>query len=321
MKIRSWVYCRNDSPGFRNSRILKYPPKFSWSDSLENIPIYEKRFQVRHYECDARGLLSQAVILRYMQESAYEASASLGYGMLAYKEADRSWYIRETDISFEQDVWYGEKVMVRTWVKDFHRVRSIRAYNLFAEDGKTRIARAQSDWVFLEQSTGKPRSIPLEMIRAFRPDWTPGKIGERRRSLPGPGPAKNSFRCTRHVEWRDLDPVQHVNNSIYLNYLEDCGLQAERAAGWPLERLEVENLCIVSRRAQLEYKQSARFGDELAIETWLSEPTYASWKRYYRITRAVDGALILQAYLHQSWIDQARKEWVPIPEAAKTDFL
>lgn len=287
---------------------------------MRAFPVYEKVFRVRHYECDARGRLSQAVYLRYMQESAYEASASLGYGMLAYRDTDRSWYIRETDITFHNDAGYGDELVVKTWVEDFQRVRSIRAYEIFTPESKTLLAQARSDWVFLQQSTGTPRSIPVEMVRAFRPDWQTGSEGKRYRFPDEPEAVGMISKMSRQVEWRDLDPVKHVNNSVYLNYLEECGLQAERTAGWSYERLDAENLRIVTQRIQLEYRQPARSGDLLEIDSWLWGRTPTGWKRYFKITRALDGEVIVKGHFHQSWMDLTRRVLVPIPEEVKKDF-
>jgi len=59
------------------------------------------------------------------------------------------------------------------------------------------------------------------------------------------------FRLRRRVEWRDIDMAQHVNNAVYLAYLDDCGLQVAAAHGWPPSRMQAEGFAIVTRRQRI----------------------------------------------------------------------
>jgi acyl-CoA thioesterase FadM len=53
------------------------------------LPVHERTFRVRHYECDARGQVHLAGYLRYMQEAAFDASAALGYDLERYRALNR----------------------------------------------------------------------------------------------------------------------------------------------------------------------------------------------------------------------------------------
>ena len=47
---------------------------------------HTRTFRVRHYECDAYGHLNNANYLRYMQETAFDASAAAGYDLERYNK-------------------------------------------------------------------------------------------------------------------------------------------------------------------------------------------------------------------------------------------
>src|SRR5690606_30982183 len=89
---------------------------------------YSRTFRVRYYECDAYGHLNNANYLRYMQETAFDASAAAGYGLQAYEALGHFWLIRETDIEYRRPLRYDDTVTVTTWVANFRRARSQRVY-------------------------------------------------------------------------------------------------------------------------------------------------------------------------------------------------
>jgi len=85
-----------------------------------------------------------------------EASAAAGYDNSRYEEIGRQWWIRETEVSFLRPLAYGDTVIVKTWVADFHRVRSRRRYAMRLAGSGERVCEAQTDWVFLDTATQRP---------------------------------------------------------------------------------------------------------------------------------------------------------------------
>lgn len=255
--------------------------------------IYQTTLRVRHYECDTYGHVNNANYLRYMEQAAIEASASLGYDDDRYRELGTLWLIRETDIEYLRPLTARDSVTISTWVGDFRRVRSRRFYEFrHAETGEL-VAKANTDWVYLDRASGRPVSVPDAMIAAFAPDQTEAAARERFPAAPPPPPGM--FTMNRVTEWRDIDAAGHVNNATYLNYMEECGIRAARAVGWEMERMRSEGFAIVARRHRIEYRQQAILGEALTISTYLSDVRRMSATRHYIITRADDGALLTQA--------------------------
>jgi acyl-CoA thioester hydrolase len=278
-----------------------------------------RTFRVRYYECDAYGHVNHAQYLRYMQEAAFDASAAAGYDVARYQAMERTWLIRETEIEYLRPLRYGDTVHVKTWVEDFRRIRSRRAYEFLRGESGSLAARASTDWVFLNTATGHPAAIPRELVSAFCPEGAPDPAP--RPGIPRPPPPPPEvFRVRREVEWRDIDPMRHVNNAVYLTYLEDCGVQVAGAHGWSLQRTEAEGLAIVARRHRIEYRQPAALGDELELATWITEVRRATILRHFAISRIEDGALVAQANTRWVWVDLETQRPVRAPASFLDDF-
>lgn len=279
-----------------------------------------RTFHVRLYECDAYGHVNNANYLRFMQESAIDASAAAGYDRARYAEMDRLWLVRETDIEYLQPLRYGDSVQIKTWVADFRRVRSRRAYEFRHTGSGALVARALTDWIFLDSATGRPTAIPREMMHAFFPEGPPQSAPPRTRFPSPPPPPPGVYRMRRRVEWRDLDETQHVNNAAYLAYLEDCGLQVCAAHGWPLARMQEEGFAIVARRHRIEYRQPALFDDELELTTWAYDMKHTSALRHFAIARVGDDAPVAQARTRWVWVNLETGRPIRIPEPFLADF-
>ena len=147
---------------------------------------YTRKFRVRHYECDALGHLNNVNYVRYMQETAFDASTAAGFDGAAYEELGCYWLIRETDIEYLKPSQYGDTLEIKTWVIDVHRVRSRRAYEIRNHENNELVANASTDWVFLERDSNRPVRIPDEFRSAFFPDDAPDAFPKREKFPPLP---------------------------------------------------------------------------------------------------------------------------------------
>lgn len=284
------------------------------------LPTHTRIFRVRHYECDGYGHLNHANYLRWMQETAFDASAAVGYDFDRYAALGRTWLIRDTDIEYLGPLHYGDDAAVKTWVIDMGRVRSRRVYQVTNARSGDLCARAMMDWVYLDTETLRPASIPGAMQAAFLPDGPPADAPPRDR-FPGlPEPPPGAFTTRRRVEWRDVDPMGHVNNAVYLSYLEDAAMGIAAALGWPSARMEAAGFGVVARQHRIEYRLPAVMGDEIDITTWISNVRAATVMRHFTLTRPADGALIARAHTRWVWVDITTGHAMRIPTGLVDDF-
>lgn len=273
-------------------------------------------FKVRHYECDAYGHLNNANYVRYMEEAAFEASASVGYSKERYESMGFLWLARETEIEYLLPVMYGDTLHLTTFVGDFRRVRSRRFYEFRRDDEL--VARASTDWVYIDSTTGGPTAVPEDMIKAFVPEGLSEPAAPRGKFPAPPAPPVDVFTLRRRVEWRDIDTAQHVNNAAYINYIEDAGMQVSTHFGWPLTRSVAAGFGVVARKHHIEYRGQARLDDELTVATWVSSNGRATADRYYTVKRGDE--LLVQAQTQWVWVDLATRKPIRIPAQFLADF-
>jgi acyl-CoA thioester hydrolase len=113
-------------------------------------------------------------------------------------------------------------------------------------------------------------------------------------------PEQNIFSRIIEVLPEHLDDLQHVNNVVYLQYLQEIANQhwcfvmgeaADKTGYW------------VVRRHEIDYLAPALLGDQLEIRTWTGKHTASSWERHYRIVRVGDQKTLVNAGSIWVWID------------------
>lgn len=268
---------------------------------------------MRHHECDIHRIVRDACYFRYMQEAAFDASAVAGYGQQRYVAIGRIWLIRETDVDFLIPLRFGDTVRVKTWVGDFRRVQSRRMYELRNDATGELVARAHTDWAFLDRATGRPAAIPEDLVAAFFPEGAPAEVHPRKRFPDAPPPPPGAFSLRRRVEWRDLDAVGHVNNAAYADFVENIGRQAVAACGWSAATMAKAGFDLATRQISIDYRHPALPEDELEISTWLSELTPESAVRHTTIVRLSDGELLARAHSVWGCVDVESRAPVVMP--------
>lgn len=282
--------------------------------------VYTRRFRVRFYECDAYRHLNNVNYLRYMQETAFDASADLGYDEEKYHKLGSIWFIRETEINYLRPIRSNDIVDVVTWVDDFRRVRSRRMYEFRLAKINEKAAVAVTDWVYLDRFTNRPKEIPGELVAAFMKREDDVKAKPRPRIKAIKDPPEVAFVSRRYVEWRDIDPAQHVNNAIYLAYFEECGIQAAKQFGWPIERMAERGFGILARKHHIMYRKPALLGDDLEISTWLSDFKRSTVTRNYAVKRICDNELLSQSRSVYVIIDLRTEKPIRFPADVRRDF-
>ena len=221
---------------------------------VEVAPRIEQPYRVRFDECGADGRLRSSAYLRYAQEMAWVHSDLAGFDRHWYAERELGWLVRCMELEVVAPISHGDSMRVSTAVDGFRRVWARRRSEFRAGIQDERVtAVAITDWVLLGP-TG-PVSPPQEIHDRFEVvalvPFTPGRV----RVVQVPDDARDvSFGVRR----RDLDPLGHVNNATYLDYLEEV------VAGAGGE----DDLAVLPRRYRLEYLVPAEADSRLRARSW-----------------------------------------------------
>lgn len=87
------------------------------------------------------------------------------------------------------------------------------------------------------------------------------------------------------VRFHEMDALGHVNNAVYLNYLEQAGIEHSTALGLGAGRLRELGGHFVARRHEIDFLRPAVAGDLLLVVTWIGEQRGAQAVREYMLTR------------------------------------
>jgi acyl-CoA thioester hydrolase len=255
-----------------------------------------------------------------MQEAAFDASAAVGYDVRRYDEIGQYWLVRETEMEYLKPLKYGDEFEIKTWVVDFRRVRSRRTYEFRLAGSDEVVARGLTDWVYIDRETQRPVNVPPEMIKAFAPDGESVTTQTRVAFPAPPPPPPEVFATQRRVLWQDIDQAQHVNNAVYVSYIEDCGFQLVKHFNWSQQRMRDEGFAILIRKHHVQYVQPALLDDELEISSYVYDVRRASATRYYAIKRVSDGALLAQVNSLGVWVNLKTGTPARWPEQFLADF-
>ena len=135
-------------------------------DQSPEIRPFSHEFVVDETTIDDNGHVNNVVYVQWMQDVAILHSAACG-GTAVTQAQGCSWIVRAHQIDYLAPAFAGEAITATTWVADFRKVRSLRKYCFHRKiDGKM-LARGQTEWVFVDQSSGRPRAIPCEVSSCY----------------------------------------------------------------------------------------------------------------------------------------------------------
>jgi len=107
------------------------------------------------------------------------------------------------------------------------------------------------------------------------------------------------FEMTVRVLPSDIDDQNHVNNTVYLRWVQDvatahwqavASANAQATIGW------------VVLRHEIDYKAPATLGDKIILRTWVGKATRLTFERFTEIRRERESRLL----------SEARTLWCPI---------
>jgi acyl-CoA thioester hydrolase len=132
------------------------------------IEVFEYPHIVSADEIDEQGHANNVAYVAWMQAAAIAHSAAVGWPSERYRQQKTGWVVRSHAIEYLRPAVAGDEIIVQTHVPDAKKVTSIRIYRMIRKADHQLLARAETNWVFVNYVTGKPMRIPAELIRAYQ---------------------------------------------------------------------------------------------------------------------------------------------------------
>ena len=218
----------------------------------DDLRIGRSPFRVRFDECGPDGLLRTSVLMRYAQDLASYHSALVGIDRAWYAERGIGWLVRAAEVAILAPLRVGDALQGATQAVGFRRVWARRLSEFHDADG-TLVAWSHIDWVLLD-SRGAPTRIPPEFDTAFAAP--PAAFSLARVALTAPPP--DAWRATFTVRPQELDPMDHANNAVYADWLDEGIIRAGAESA----------VRAIPRFARLEYARSAERDAIVTSQAW-----------------------------------------------------
>ena len=178
-------------------------------------PIYTQPFTINDNAVDRYGRLKPSMILYYVQEVAgkHFDLIAMDYDQLA--ERGMIWAIIRQRVQISRIPTRGETIRVETWPMPNTRVafpRSVIAYDAEGQE----VFRSISLWVLMDVKT---RAMVLPAKSGLT---VPGTVRGNELAPPSALPSKvMANHRTRPVCFTDLDRNGHMNNTRYMDWIDD----------------------------------------------------------------------------------------------------
>ena len=128
------------------------------------------------------------------------------------------------------------------------------------------------------------------------------------------GPNQATFTSTLRVRSYELDSNGHVNNAVYLGYIEEIATLHAEALGFGRAWADANGGMWVVRRHDITYLLPAGYGDELELTTEVEDMRGARAMRHTTIRFGSDGRLVADIRTEWVWLRRADGRPTRLPQ-------
>lgn len=119
---------------------------------------------------------------------------------------------------------------------------------------------------------------------------------------------QNIYEIEISIKPEDIDQLGHVNNVVYVQWIQDAAVAHWYALANDKER---EHLLWVVIKHEIRYKRPALFRDIIIARTWVGAASRRAFERHTEIIRKVDKKLLAKA----------RTLWCPIDASTRKPVI
>ncbi len=134
--------------------------------------VLHREIQVTDEMLDYNRHVNNIVFVHWMQDVAVEHATVNGCTKEVYERLKVSWVARSHHIDYLASALPGDTVIAKTWLADNRKVSCRRKYLFFRKNPDGRpgdlLAKAETEWVFVNSETGRPMKIDPWVTSRFR---------------------------------------------------------------------------------------------------------------------------------------------------------
>jgi len=185
----------------------------------------EQTSVVDYDEVDTDFRMKLPVLFQRLQRGALHHSESVGLGSAAMVEAGAVWILNRMRVDIYRMPVYRDEITLRTWHKGSTGFRAGRDFLVLC--GEEKVAAATSLWLYYDLSRKRITKIPESVSEPYTAEADDVLVAGAIDFAVDKTfvPAQTITITTREG---DYDPNGHVNNTVYLEYLntliQRCGI-------------------------------------------------------------------------------------------------
>lgn len=124
--------------------------------------------QVGAEDIDGLGHANNAVYVSWLERGGWRHSQRLGLDLAEYRRLDRAMAVVRHEIDYLSSAYEGDELQLATWIVEWdRRLKMTRHFQLVRPADGTTLLRAQTTFVCIELSTGKPKRMPAEFVDGY----------------------------------------------------------------------------------------------------------------------------------------------------------
>lgn len=233
---------------------------------------YETTHEVAYYECDINQQITFPALIGVAVKASEEQSDHLGRGSDYVHQLGLGWVITNYQLFIERMPKVGEVITVATMAMEYNKYFCYRNFWIYDAAGEE-LVRIESVFVLMDLVNRKMASVPEAVIAPYESE----KVNRIKR-YPKVEKIVAGERLNYRVRFYDIDSNQHVNNSVYFNWMIDVLGYDFLTSHQPTyvnirfdKEVEYGNLVeshyeVVAKEDMIESRHEIRMGTELYCE-------------------------------------------------------
>lgn len=220
--------------------------------SSDFTTVFTQEFEINHSQCTIDGTLKYVDLCTIFQLACAKHSILGGIGIKEMHENNQAWILNKKKIEIDELPKIEDIITVSSWIEEIGGKKSIRHMEMFKKG--VSIARASTLWVVVNTIERKIENVklPTDHFKIKNKQL----IKENFRKIKSP--EKLNEITTHKVVLSDLDTVNHVNNTKYIEWCLDV-FSPSIALKFEITKLEVH------------YKKELKWNDCAIIYNHLEE--------------------------------------------------
>ena len=235
----------------------------------------QSTFTVRSTETDQSGQATLPALVGYMQEAAWDNTATMGISMYELLERGLTWVLQRMRVEMFRYPRHREGITVETWASGRERVFLHRDFRVYGADREL-LGQATSVWLVMDVVKRQMVSVPdfitaVEVVPGAEPlPFAKGKLPQLQEA---------AYEAQMPVRWHDIDLNRHVTNTRYLQWVLES-LPADI-----LDKQQLQEIDII-------FKAESTLGDTVAARAGIAEESHAF---LHTLTSSETGKELVQA--------------------------